>query len=132
MFVVLFYDKLHGFLGKGPSWFLAQNNSQCDKYWWTSLLYINNFYPKKTNNGYKSVRHSAMSRNISFVPRNINCHKAVFDRQIVQSVSQSVSQSESQLETSVIQSFSGQLIRQNADSASQRVSKPKNTIWCLR
>ncbi|XP_022806962.1 nose resistant to fluoxetine protein 6-like [Stylophora pistillata] len=52
MFLVLFYDKLNGFLGKGPLWFYAQNNPQCEKYWWTNLLYINNFYPKKTNGGH--------------------------------------------------------------------------------
>ena len=45
MFVILFYDKMNGFLGQGPVWFTAQANTPCDKYWWTNLLYINNFYP---------------------------------------------------------------------------------------
>lgn len=45
MFVLLFYDKLNGFLGDGPLWYQAQAKNPCDKYWWTNLLYINNFYP---------------------------------------------------------------------------------------
>ncbi|KAL9976510.1 hypothetical protein ACROYT_G013819 [Oculina patagonica] len=45
MFVLLFYDKLTGFLGEGPTWFQMQTNPACDKYWWTNLLYINNFWP---------------------------------------------------------------------------------------
>jgi len=49
MFVLLFFDKLMGFLGEGPYWFFFQSNPQCDKYWWTNLLYINNFYPTTFN-----------------------------------------------------------------------------------
>ncbi|EDO47332.1 predicted protein, partial [Nematostella vectensis] len=46
MFVILFYDKMMGFLGDGPMWYLQQEpNTPCNKYWWTNLLYINNFYP---------------------------------------------------------------------------------------
>ena len=45
MFVLLFYAKLMGFLGEGPVWYTQQQNPTCDKYWWTNLLYINNFYP---------------------------------------------------------------------------------------
>lgn len=45
MFVLLFYDKLTGFLGDGPTWFRQQTNPACDKYWWSNLLYINNFWP---------------------------------------------------------------------------------------
>ena len=46
MFVILFFDKLVGFFGQGPFWYMFQNRPYCDKYWWTNLLYINNFYPK--------------------------------------------------------------------------------------
>ena len=49
MFVLLFYDKLNGFLGDGPFWYQAQEKNPCDKYWWTNLLYINNFYPTSMN-----------------------------------------------------------------------------------
>jgi len=49
MFVLLFYMKLRGFLGEGPMWFTWQSTTLCDKYWWTNLLYINNFYPKDWN-----------------------------------------------------------------------------------
>lgn len=49
MFVLLFYDKMNGFLGDGPLWYQAQAKNACDKYWWTNLLYINNFYPTDMN-----------------------------------------------------------------------------------
>ena len=46
MFVLLFWDKLTVFLGEGPYWQnIHQSNKACNKYWWTNLLYINNFYP---------------------------------------------------------------------------------------
>lgn len=32
-------------IGSGPMWNLFINNSiNCDKYWWSSLLYIQNYY----------------------------------------------------------------------------------------
>ncbi|KAJ7365133.1 hypothetical protein OS493_007782 [Desmophyllum pertusum] len=45
MFVILFYANLYAFLGEGPLWYGSQVGTPCDKYWWTNLLYINNFYP---------------------------------------------------------------------------------------
>ena len=45
MFVLLFWDKLTVFLGEGPYWLNYQSDEACDKYWWSNLLYINNFYP---------------------------------------------------------------------------------------
>ena len=45
MFAILFYSNLYAFLGEGPYWFIRQNSTSCEKYWWTNLLYINNFYP---------------------------------------------------------------------------------------
>ncbi|XP_067045054.1 nose resistant to fluoxetine protein 6-like [Acropora muricata] len=47
MFVLLFYAKLLGFFSEGPLWFKYQTNEECDKHWWTNLLYINNIYPGK-------------------------------------------------------------------------------------
>jgi hypothetical protein len=44
MFVILFYTKLTPFLAYSPIWTLQKDNL-CPKYWWTNLLYINNFYP---------------------------------------------------------------------------------------
>ena len=65
MFVLLFYDKLTGFLGEGPIWFEMQTNPPCDKYWWTNLLYINNFYPTSDQ---ASVRFSFIFNfNISII-----------------------------------------------------------------
>lgn len=46
MFVILFYANLYAFLGEGPLWYTNQLRTKCDDYWWTNLLYINNFYPK--------------------------------------------------------------------------------------
>ena len=51
MFILLFYYKLTGFLGEGPIWYTQQVNPACDKYWWTNLLYINNFYPTSSMEG---------------------------------------------------------------------------------
>ena len=50
MFCLLFFDKMMKFLGEGPMWYEAQAENSCDKYWWTNLLYINNFYPTTMNN----------------------------------------------------------------------------------
>ena len=44
MFVILFSVKLKPFLAYSPIWTL-QKDKFCPKYWWTNLLYINNFYP---------------------------------------------------------------------------------------
>lgn len=50
MFVLLFNDKIFGFLGEGPFWFEFRSKVRdCSKYWWTNLLYINNFYPMRAN-----------------------------------------------------------------------------------
>ncbi|XP_028392822.1 nose resistant to fluoxetine protein 6-like [Dendronephthya gigantea] len=46
MFVILFYVKLTPFLAYSPTWTLRKNE-HCQKYWWTNLIYINNFYPTK-------------------------------------------------------------------------------------
>ena len=47
MFVLLFWNKLTVFLDEGPNWLNYQSDEACNKYWWTNLLYINNFYPTK-------------------------------------------------------------------------------------
>ncbi|XP_068725527.1 nose resistant to fluoxetine protein 6-like [Montipora capricornis] len=50
MFVILFFANLYAFLGEGPLWFPNQNSTLCEKYWWTNVLYINNFYPTSLQN----------------------------------------------------------------------------------
>lgn len=55
MFCLLFYDKMTGFLGEGPLWYEMQADTHCNKYWWTNLLYINNFYPTAMNNSVRFV-----------------------------------------------------------------------------
>ena len=56
MFVLLFYAKLLGFFSEGPLWFKYQTNEECDKHWWTNLLYINNIYPGKDEVGASELR----------------------------------------------------------------------------
>ena len=51
-FVLFFWWTLTVHLGNGPMWktmFDEESELQknCQKYWWTNLLYINNFYPRK-------------------------------------------------------------------------------------
>ena len=43
-FVVFFIFKVLPYVGSGPLWFLPDVH-YCEKYWWTTILYINNFYP---------------------------------------------------------------------------------------
>ena len=44
-FFVLFLNfKVLPYVGGGPVWFLS-NVHLCEQYWWTNILYINNFYP---------------------------------------------------------------------------------------
>ncbi|XP_046843470.1 nose resistant to fluoxetine protein 6-like isoform X2 [Xenia sp. Carnegie-2017] len=46
MFVILFNLKLKPFVSKGPLWEQhLKEDEGCRKYWWTNLLYLNNFYP---------------------------------------------------------------------------------------
>ena len=51
MFCLLFFDKMAAFLGDGPMWYGIgmQASTPCNEYWWTNLLYINNFYPTSMN-----------------------------------------------------------------------------------
>ena len=48
--VVLFFINLLPYLGYGPVWSKVDNYAaDCREYWWTNLLYINNFYPSFNN-----------------------------------------------------------------------------------
>lgn len=48
LFVIMTYTALGPYMGEGPFWFNMKsgNTEPCERYWWTNLLYINNFYPK--------------------------------------------------------------------------------------
>nr|XP_054759834.1 uncharacterized protein LOC129265960 [Lytechinus pictus] len=44
---MLFTLYIRPYLGEGPLWSnIARGTFNCDKYWWTNLLFINNFYPQ--------------------------------------------------------------------------------------
>ncbi|XP_071493571.1 nose resistant to fluoxetine protein 6-like [Diadema antillarum] len=51
-FAMLFTLYLRPYFGEGPLWSsAARYNFHCEEYWWTNLLYINNFYPKNASSG---------------------------------------------------------------------------------
>ena len=43
-FILFFNFKILPYVGSGPLWYLPDVDL-CEKYWWTNILYINNFYP---------------------------------------------------------------------------------------
>ena len=50
MFVILVWNNLFPYTVTGPRAQLTRtkgDGGMCNKYWWTNLLYINNFHPKK-------------------------------------------------------------------------------------
>ena len=58
MFVILFYVYIFPFCGDGPLWFQKAKGvgiENCKNYWWTNLLYINNFYPTNMYNEVSSL-----------------------------------------------------------------------------
>ena len=55
-FVLLMYLKIVPLLSSGPFWNLLDNDqSFCNQYWWTNLLYINNLYPTENHGGCYAV-----------------------------------------------------------------------------
>ena len=48
MFVLFTWYLLLPFMGQGPLWYERQDErpSQCEKYWWANVIYINNFVPE--------------------------------------------------------------------------------------
>ena len=53
MFAVLLVVNIKPFIGDGP-WAFKLRETACTKYWWTNLLYVNNFHPG-TGNGPSEV-----------------------------------------------------------------------------
>lgn len=52
MFVLLMCWAFTKYLGDGPVWFIADNlNQDCHHYWWTNMLFLNNFLPNYEGNG---------------------------------------------------------------------------------
>ena len=44
-FVLFLNFKILPYVGSGPVWFLGGAVHHCEQYWWTNILYVNNFYP---------------------------------------------------------------------------------------
>ncbi|ELT92628.1 hypothetical protein CAPTEDRAFT_160691 [Capitella teleta] len=44
-FMMLLWIGLKPYLGSGPVWYTQQEDPGCDQYWWSNLLFIQNFYP---------------------------------------------------------------------------------------
>ncbi|XP_033626269.1 nose resistant to fluoxetine protein 6-like [Asterias rubens] len=44
-FTILIYMYIPQFFGEGPIWQVGTQRPFCPKYWWSSLLYISNFWP---------------------------------------------------------------------------------------
>eukprot|EP01111_Echinosteliopsis_oligospora_P005698 TRINITY_DN1924_c0_g1_i1.p1 TRINITY_DN1924_c0_g1~~TRINITY_DN1924_c0_g1_i1.p1 ORF type:complete len:712 (-),score=179.33 TRINITY_DN1924_c0_g1_i1:14-2149(-) len=46
-FALFFYRNLTPFMGSGPMWhkYVEQVEGTCGEYWWTNVLYVNNFIP---------------------------------------------------------------------------------------
>jgi hypothetical protein len=50
MFCLMFFTNLIEYVAPGPGYGIGGfGNQPCEDYWWTNLLYINNFVP--LNNG---------------------------------------------------------------------------------
>ena len=50
MFVILIWTNVYPYMFTGPlakQTRLHADGGQCAKYWWTNMLYINNFYPQE-------------------------------------------------------------------------------------
>lgn len=50
MFVILIWTNVYPYMFTGPlakQTRLHGDKGQCAKYWWTNMLYINNFYPEE-------------------------------------------------------------------------------------
>ncbi|EDV25543.1 uncharacterized protein TRIADDRAFT_55740 [Trichoplax adhaerens] len=45
MFVILIWTNVMPHLSSGPLWYVNQQGNACTSYWWTNLLFINNFWP---------------------------------------------------------------------------------------
>lgn len=45
VFVIFFSTYIHPVLYNGPGWTTGVDEQHCKDYWWTNILYINNFYP---------------------------------------------------------------------------------------
>ncbi|XP_071511439.1 nose resistant to fluoxetine protein 6-like [Diadema antillarum] len=43
---ILIWMYIKPYMGDAPLWNMYQNVDSCVKYWWTNILYINNFYPR--------------------------------------------------------------------------------------
>ncbi|XP_071959454.1 nose resistant to fluoxetine protein 6-like [Antedon mediterranea] len=45
MFIIVLFIFIVPYLSQGPIWFSILRANDCRSYWWTNMLFINNFYP---------------------------------------------------------------------------------------
>lgn len=59
LYVILFWNNIFRYTLRGPMAEIKRqtfgDDGQCNKYWWTNLVYVNNFYPKQINKEVKQV-----------------------------------------------------------------------------
>lgn len=55
-FCILINVSIYKKFGNGPQWpmTIEKHVDQCETYWWTNLIYINNLYPISINDGVKT------------------------------------------------------------------------------
>ena len=73
LFVILFFTYVSQLFGDGPFFRLkfphaAQN---CKDYWWTNILYVNNFYPKDNSKQVKILQFTKHSRGVNTFFENL-------------------------------------------------------------
>ena len=66
-YLIFFYTYLLSTMSEGPAWGF-ERVKVCKQYWWTNLLYINNFYPKDILN---MVRNSFISSSYAEIIREM-------------------------------------------------------------
>ena len=60
---LLLHTYLHRYMGNGPAWsFMSARRDRCIKYGWSTLLFINNFYPAAGSVGCGGGREGERTR----------------------------------------------------------------------
>jgi len=74
MFVIIIWTNVYPYMFSGPfakSIRVNGDNGQCAKYWWTNLLFINNFYPVEMGEFVKDKTVCVMTSTNRFVSESL-------------------------------------------------------------